>query len=151
MLLLTHSRLLSDGLCEVCLLPNCQVHPVSDHSPNVQADSLATPFNPKILKIVAGETSSSLPILNDCSMIDLSLFHHERLFGFHGISFLDKVSRPTKRLATAHLSIIFDQKQIDRPLDLPFLSGDCPGWAWFSRKWAWTPKFSCTLCTHFLF
>ena len=63
LLLLTHSCLLSDDLCEVCLPPNCQAPycPVSNHTHTVQADSLATPSN---LKIVDSETSSSLPILS---------------------------------------------------------------------------------------
>ena len=41
---------------------------VSDHTPSIQADLLATPFNLKILKIVASETCSSLPILSAFSM-----------------------------------------------------------------------------------
>ena len=37
---------------------------MSGHTPSVQANSLATPSNLKILKIVASETSSFLPILS---------------------------------------------------------------------------------------
>ena len=39
-------------------------YPVSDHTPNILADSLATFSNLKMLKIVTSETSSSLPIFS---------------------------------------------------------------------------------------
>ena len=49
------------------------------------------------------------PFVADRSIIVLSVsMHHERFFGFHVASLLDKVSRPTKKHAMAHLSIIFD-------------------------------------------
>ena len=49
------------------------------------------------------------PFVPDRSIIVLCVcMHHERLFGFHVTSLLDKVSRQTKKLAMAHLSIIFD-------------------------------------------
>ena len=49
----------------------------------------------------------------------------------------------------AHLSIVFDRKQFNRPgLDPSlhvysgFLIGDHLKWAWFNKKWAWLVNIS---------
>ena len=93
------------------------------------SDGPPGPFQWRIL--VEGFQWFPLNPLIDLIVLCVSM-HHESLFGFHVTSFQDKVSRPTKKLAMAHLSI-----NHFRLTDLKIchsLCGDRLEWAWFRGK-----------------